>query len=396
MGRISTISFPGLGIGEFTINGVALSFQIGNFPVTVMWYGIIICIGIFAGFGYFAYRARKVWISFDDILDITLVTVITAVIGARLYFVIFFGGFLETGGTFWENLKGSLYNIVAVWNGGLAIYGGIIGGTIAVYFMSRRKKIGFFKLTDMIVPGVMLGQAIGRWGNFCNGEAFGSETTLPWRMGLCNFETNYQMIYVHPTFLYESLWNLVGFILINIFYKKRKYHGEVTFWYFAWYGLGRGFIELLRTDSLMLGSVRVSSLLSFILVIAVVPFAFLLRGKYKGLSASCLIEEGEVVTIPVLLGRSGKMEESGEARTVPTELDEGEDVLSGEAGDASPATETGDGKPEEPPGDSEREDSGAAAEESSGVPLSEEKTETDGMTEAGPGTEETGEDGTDH
>ena len=115
MGRISTISFPGLGIGEFTINGVALSFNIGNFPVTVMWYGIIICIGIFAGFGYFAYRARKVWISFDDILDITLVTVITAVIGARLYFVIFFGGFLETGGTFWENLGGTLYNIVAIW-----------------------------------------------------------------------------------------------------------------------------------------------------------------------------------------------------------------------------------------------------------------------------------------
>ena len=174
MGRISTISFPGLGIGEFTIDGVALSFNIGDFPVTVMWYGIIICIGIFAGFGYFAYRARKVWISFDDILDITLVTVITAVIGARLYFVIFFGGFLETGGTFWENLGGTLYNIVAIWNGGLAIYGGIIGGALAVYLMSRRKKIGFFKLTDMIVPGVMLGQIIGRWGNFCNGEAFGS------------------------------------------------------------------------------------------------------------------------------------------------------------------------------------------------------------------------------
>ena len=225
MGNISTISFPGLGIGEFTVNGVALSFHIGDFPVTVMWYGIIICLGIFAGFAYFAYRAGRAGISFDDILDITLITVVSAIVGARLYFIIFFGGFVETGGTFWENLGGTLYNIIAIWNGGLAIYGGIIGGAIAVYFVSKHKKIGFFKLADMVVPGVMLGQLIGRWGNFCNGEAFGSETTLPWRMGLYNSHTGYQTLYVHPTFLYESLWNLIGFILINVFYQKRKYHG---------------------------------------------------------------------------------------------------------------------------------------------------------------------------
>ena len=302
MGNISTISFPGLGIGEFTVNGVALSFHIGDFPVTVMWYGIIICLGIFAGFAYFAYRARRAGISFDDILDITLITVVSAIVGARLYFIIFFGGFVETGGTFWENLGGTLYNIIAIWNGGLAIYGGIIGGAIAVYFISKHKKIGFFKLADMIVPGVMLGQLIGRWGNFCNGEAFGSETTLPWRMGLCNSHTNYQMIYVHPTFLYESLWNLIGFILINVFYQKRKYHGEVTLWYFAWYGLGRGFIELLRTDSLMIGSVRVSSLLSFLLFFAAIPLFFIFRAKYKKLSDDGCIEYQEVVTIPLLLG----------------------------------------------------------------------------------------------
>ena len=291
MGNISTISFPGLGIGEFTVNGVALSFHIGDFPVTVMWYGIIICLGIFAGFAYFAYRAGRAGISFDDILDITLITVVSAIVGARLYFIIFFGGFVETGGTFWENLGGTLYNIIAIWNGGLAIYGGIIGGAIAVYFVSKHKKIGFFKLADMVVPGVMLGQLIGRWGNFCNGEAFGSETTLPWRMGLYNSHTGYQTLYVHPTFLYESLWNLIGFILINVFYQKRKYHGEVTLWYFAWYGLGRGFIELLRTDSLMIGSVRVSSLLSFLLFFAAIPLFFILRQKYKKLSAEGRIEQ---------------------------------------------------------------------------------------------------------
>lgn len=394
MGRISTISFPGLGIGEFTINGVALSFNIGNFPVTVMWYGIIICIGIFAGFGYFAYRARKVWISFDDILDITLVTVITAVIGARLYFVIFFGGFLETGGTFWENLGGTLYNIVAIWNGGLAIYGGIIGGALAVYLMSRRKKIGFFKLTDMIVPGVMLGQIIGRWGNFCNGEAFGSETTLPWRMGLCNYETNYQMIYVHPTFLYESLWNLVGFILINAFYKKRKYHGEVTMWYFAWYGLGRAFIELLRTDSLMLGSVRVSSLLSFILVIAVVPFVFILRDKYKKLSALGAIEMGEIVTIPALLGYSKNAVQNAESAEETTGSESGQAPQ--ENAEEAPETDadTEENETAECSGDSES--GGNVPTELPEAPESEEKSGTDGLTEDEPDTEEKSEDGTDH
>ena len=110
------------------------------------------------------------------------------------------------------------------------------------------------------------------------------------------------MIYVHPTFLYESLWNLIGFILINVFYQKRKYHGEVTLWYFAWYGLGRGFIELLRTDSLMIGSVRVSSLLSFLLFFAAIPLFFIFRAKYKKLSDDGCIEYQEVVTIPLLLG----------------------------------------------------------------------------------------------
>lgn len=334
------------------------------------------------------------WISFDVIVDITLVTVITAVIGARLYFVIFFGGFLETGGTFWENLGGTLYNIVAIWNGGLAIYGGIIGGALAVYLMSRRKKIGFFKLTDMIVPGVMLGQIIGRWGNFCNGEAFGSETTLPWRMGLCNYETNYQMIYVHPTFLYESLWNLVGFILINAFYKKRKYHGEVTMWYFAWYGLGRAFIELLRTDSLMLGSVRVSSLLSFILVIAVVPFVFILRDKYKKLSALGAIEMGEIVTIPALLGYSKNAVQNAESAEETTGSESGQAPQ--ENAEEAPETDadTEENETAECSGDSES--GGNVPTELPEAPESEEKSETDGLTEDEPDTEEKSEDGTDH
>ena len=352
MGRISTISFPGLGIGEFTMNGEALSFKIGNFPVTVMWYGIIICIGIFAGFGYFCYRARKAGISFDDILDITLVTVITAVIGARLYFIVFFGGYLETGGTFWQNLGGTLYNIVAIWNGGLAIYGGILGGALAVFLLSKKKKIGFFKLADMVMPGVMLGQLIGRWGNFCNGEAFGSETTLPWRMGLCNADTGGQMLYVHPTFLYESLWNLAGFIFINIFYKKRKYHGEVTMWYFAWYGLGRAFIELLRTDSLMLGPIRVSSMLSFIFCIAAVAFTALIRVKYKKAYAAGCIEDGQIVTVPYLL--RGEQVSSAENENTAEDL----------AQTASVSDESAEASEESVPETEKKEETASAFEES--------------------------------
>ncbi|MGN1094922.1 MAG: prolipoprotein diacylglyceryl transferase, partial [Eubacteriales bacterium] len=217
---VSKLSFPGLGIGEFAVNSVAL--RIGSVEIT--WYGIIICIGVFCGFAYFCYRAGKAGINFESVLDYAIITVPCAVVGARIYYVIF-------------NLESfnSFYDVIAVWNGGIAIYGAIIAGGIAVFCVSKYKKHGFFAIADMLVPGVMLGQIIGRWGNFMNGEAFGSETSLPWRMGISNFLTDYQTIYVHPTFLYESLWNLAGFILINIFYKKKRFNGEITMWYFSWY-----------------------------------------------------------------------------------------------------------------------------------------------------------------
>ena len=297
----SIISFPGLGIDEFVLDRVAFSFKIGGHSFTVMWYGIMICLAIFAGFSYFAFRAKQRGLTFDDSLDIALVTVIAAVAGARLYFVIFYGGYLETDGTFIENVLGTLYNVIAVWEGGLAIYGGIIVGALSVAFMARRKKISFFTLGDMAVPAVMLGQSIGRWGNFCNGEAFGSETTLPWRMGLCNSETYFKTLYVHPTFFYESLWNIIGFIWINIFYQKRKYHGEVIVWYFSWYGLGRTFIELLRTDSLMIGSFRVSALLSALLVLLLLPAGIFMRYLCKKYTEKGLLQTGEIASVKMLI-----------------------------------------------------------------------------------------------
>ncbi|MBQ9747731.1 MAG: prolipoprotein diacylglyceryl transferase [Clostridia bacterium] len=301
--HLTKISFPGLGIGEFTVNAEAISFTIGGTPFSIRWYGILICCAILAAFGYLVYRARQMNISFDDVLDITLVTVLIAVAGTRLYYVIFDGlsNYIVTDYSFFVNVKKTLYNLVAVWNGGLAIYGGIISGALAVLFMSWKKKIPFFRIADAATPGIMLAQAIGRWGNFMNGEAYGSETTLPWRMGISNSSTYYQTLYVHPTFLYESLWNILGFILINIFYKKRKFEGEVGMWYFAWYGLGRTFIELLRTDSLMLGSIRVSSMLAALFVIVLVPLIVLLHVREHKLSAAGLIEQGTLPSVRFLL-----------------------------------------------------------------------------------------------
>ncbi len=299
----STISFPGLGIGEFTVNAEAFSFRIGSTPISIRWYGILICCAIIAAFCYLVYRAGQANVSFDDVLDITLVTVLIAVVGTRLYYVIFDGlsKYIVTDYSFFKNVWKSFYNLIAVWNGGLAIYGGIISGALAVLFMSRKKNISFFLIADAATPGIMLAQAIGRWGNFMNGEAFGAETTLPWRMGICNYNTYYQTLYVHPTFLYESLWNILGFILINIFYKKRKFEGEVGMWYFAWYGLGRTFIELLRTDSLMLGSIRVSSMIAALFVITLVPLIIVLHVKERRLSAAGMIERDTLPSISFLL-----------------------------------------------------------------------------------------------
>lgn len=259
--NISEISFPGFGIGPFEINNTAFTL----FGLEVKWYGIIICLGIISGFLYFMFRAKQNGIVEDTVLDITLVTVPVAVMGARIYFVVFYGV--------------PLRELFAIRNGGLAIYGGVIFGVLAVLIMTKIKKLKFFAFADMIIPGVMLGQIIGRWGNFANGEAYGSETESLFRMGLCNYSTRFETIFVHPTFLYESLWNLVGFVLINVFYKKKKFNGEIFLWYAGWYGLGRTFIELLRTDSLYLGGIKVSSLVGLICFAVALPLVIMLRVK---------------------------------------------------------------------------------------------------------------------
>lgn len=254
-----TISFPGLGIEEFTVDKIA--FSIGS--LDVRWYGIIITLGMVVAVYYSIHRAKQRGVDFDTMLDFALFTILFGVLGARLYWVLFYG-----------NIR-SFYDIISVWDGGLAIYGGIIGGVLAIYFTCRYKKMKFLPMADCIGPGVMIAQAMGRWGNFFNGEAHGGivEEGSPlyfMRMGLYpnDIDGVSGMAYVHPTFLYESLWNVLGFVLINIFYKKKKFDGEVALWYFTWYGFGRMFIEGLRTDSLMLGPFRISQVVGLICFVA--------------------------------------------------------------------------------------------------------------------------------
>lgn len=233
--RISEISFPGFGIGSFEVESSA--FSIGS--IDIAWYALIITFGMICAVAYLIFRAGQVGIDVDTIIDYALITIPVGIIGARLYYVL---TKLDSFGSFKE--------VINIRNGGLAIYGGLLAGALSVFIISRVKKIPFLVIADCCTPGIILAQAIGRWGNFTNGEAFGYETDIFCRMGLRNTLTGYSTVYVHPTFLYESLWNLLGFALVNIFYKKRQYDGQVFLFVFGWYGLGRMFIEGLRADSL--------------------------------------------------------------------------------------------------------------------------------------------------
>ena len=239
--RITTISFPGLGIGSFEVGSVAFTL----FGRGIAWYALIITFGIVCAFAYIWWRCREIGVNFDRLMDIGLPTVVFGILGARLFYVL---TTLDEGG--YDNLL----DVLAIWEGGLAIYGGLIAGALTVVVMTRVKRVPFMKFSDCVCPSLVLAQAIGRWGNFMNGEAFGAETDIFCRMGINNSLTMGQTIYVHPTFLYESLWHLLGFVLLNIFYKHRKYDGQIFHLTFAWYGFGRMFIELLRSDSLYISS----------------------------------------------------------------------------------------------------------------------------------------------
>jgi len=261
--RVSKISFPGFGIGEFSVDSVA--FEI--FGVEIAWYAILITFGMICCITYAVLQAKKIGVTFDDVVDFALFTIPIGVIGARLYYVL-----SEI------DQYHSFKDVINIREGGLAIYGGIIAGTLTVLVVSHFKKISFLAFGDCVAPGVLLAQGIGRWGNFMNGEAFGYETDIFCRMGLQNFLTGGKLMYVHPTFLYESLWNLAGVLLVYLFAKLivKKYDGQLILLTFGWYGLGRMFIEGLRTDSLYIPGTEIRTSQALALVIFVVCLALLI------------------------------------------------------------------------------------------------------------------------
>ena len=250
----SPITFPNLGI---TVDPNPVAFTV--FGKSIYWYGIIIAAGFLLAVLYMMHRAKDFGITQDDVLDMVLWAVPIGVICARAYYCIFY----------WELYRDDPISVLYIWEGGLAIYGGIIVGVIVVIGVSRHKKIPIPAMLDLAVFGLLIGQILGRWGNFMNREAFGAETEIFCRMGLTAPDGS--TIFVHPTFLYESLWNLAGLIFLIVWTKKghRKYDGQCTLIYFFWYGLGRAWIEGLRTDSLYIGStnIRVSQALSIVLVL---------------------------------------------------------------------------------------------------------------------------------
>lgn len=261
------VQFPGLGI-KVKINPVA--FSIGNFAIK--WYGVIIAVGFILAFIYALKCCKRFNVNEDKFIDCMIAGIIGGIIGARLYYVIFY-----TGSEFLDN-PASIFNIR---EGGLGIYGGIIGGLICGALVAKWRKLSIPAVLDIASLGFLIGQAAGRWGNFVNQEAFGSQTNLPWRM----VSENTEMVApggVHPCFLYESLWCVIGFVLLHFFSRKlRRYDGQTFLLYTLWYGIGRFFIEGLRTDSLMTPylPLRVSQVVAAAAVIASVVLLIVFRKR---------------------------------------------------------------------------------------------------------------------
>lgn len=256
------ISFPKLNIGPFSIQE---SFSVFGFNIHL--YGLIIGIGIVVAYLFAMKTCKKHNLTQENITDILLYGLPSAVVCARLYYVLFE---LDQFESFWDIFK--------IWNGGIAIYGAVIGAVISTYVYCKIKKLNVYSAFDIGAMGLLIGQIFGRWGNFVNAEAFGAPTDLPWGMQITNISSK---TLFHPTFLYESLWNLGVFVILLIRRDKRAFDGELFFLYIALYGLGRFWIEGLRMDSLYLGPIRISQLVAGICVIFGFGFIIYKRNKLK-------------------------------------------------------------------------------------------------------------------
>lgn len=290
---MDTISFPKLGL-EFNISSTAFTV----FNLEIKWYGIMITLGVCLAIWYALKRSKKFGLVNDAVFDVAFIGIIFGFIGARAYYVLFN----------LDNYK-SIADVINVRNGGLAIYGGIIGAVCAGFIAAKIRKVKIFPLLDLAGLGFLIGQGIGRWGNFFNQEAFGLNTKLPWGMTGNQIKTyiinhrdlvmdkyyywvgeekhidpKYILDYqenVHPCFLYESLWCALGFVLLHFYSKKRKFDGEVFLAYVSWYGLGRFFIEGLRTDSLYAGNFKVSQVLAIVSAVIAAALIVVIRIRLR-------------------------------------------------------------------------------------------------------------------
>ena len=251
--NFSSISFPSLGIEVNPARILSLG------PLTIHYYGLIIATGLMLAVMYSCKRSDQFGLKEDDVLDGVLWITPFAIVCARIYYCVFS----------WHEFAANPISALYIWNGGIAIYGGVLGAVLGMAVFCRIKKIKLATVLDLVMLGFLIGQSIGRWGNFFNREAFGAPTESFLRMGLYNTLTQSWEFY-HPTFLYESVWNAAGFVLLHFLSKKRKYDGQIALGYAAWYGLGRAMIEGLRMDSLYWGPFRVSQVLAGISCIAAV------------------------------------------------------------------------------------------------------------------------------
>lgn len=337
------VEFPGLGLA-FDVNPVA--FTIGDF--TFNWYGIIIAVGFILAFIYALKICKRYQVNQDHLIDCIIAGLVLGIIGARLYYVIFYPGDM-----YWKDPIKILY----INEGGLGIYGGIIGGLLGGIIMAKIHKMKIPAILDIAVQGFLIGQGIGRWGNFMNQEAFGTNTNMPWGMYSAKTESYLSSqqaalkaagitvdptMPVHPTFLYESLWCLLGVLVLYWFSKKfQKYNGQVFFLYLIWYGVERFVVEGMRTDSLMIGSFRVSQIVAIVSALAGVVLLIVFRNKGK-------VEE-EYVPVYARPEALEDSEELGEAEAeVPEEEESGaadqtdeteKEPLTEETGEEVPAAE---------------------------------------------------------
>jgi prolipoprotein diacylglyceryl transferase len=334
MGAEYIVQFPKLG-WEFSINTDV--FSIGSF--SIKWYGALIGIGFLLAVLYGFKNAKKMAIKEDPLFDAVIWGLIGGIFGARAYYIIFYPGNYFTEPTFF----GNFLRFFQIYLGGLGFYGGLIGAIVIAGIVAKRKKINIPALFDITAIGFLIGQSIGRWGNFVNQEAFGVQTDLPW--GMASVNTGF--LPVHPCFLYESILCAIGFVALHFFNKKyRRYDGQIFLLYLVWYGIIRFFIESLRTDSLMIGPIRVSMAVAALTVLAAAACLVKLRKSTKltGIGDPQVMEMNGI-TLKALLSADSTDEdekESGETEKVKSTIftEDEEETIYGAEDDAEETEST--------------------------------------------------------